>query len=81
MSVQVWSLTLLSGLRIAKSYGIGHRHGLDLVLLWLQCRLAAVAPIQPLAWEPPYALGSAPKRQKNKKEKKKNQHKIVTICR
>ena len=27
-------------------------------------RLAAVAPIQPLAWEPPDALGAALKRQK-----------------
>ena len=27
----------------------------DPKLLWLWCRLAAVAPIQPLAWEPPYA--------------------------
>ena len=27
----------------------------DLVLLWLWCRPAAVVPIRPLAWEPPYA--------------------------
>ena len=27
----------------------------DLVLLWLWCRLAAIAPIGTLAWEPPYA--------------------------
>ena len=25
----------------------------DLALLWLWCRPAAIAPIQPLAWEPP----------------------------
>ena len=31
----------------------------DPVLLWLWCRLAAVAPIRPLAWEPPYAVGAA----------------------
>ena len=36
----------------------------DLVLLWLWCRLAAVAPIRPLAWEPPYAAGMALKRKK-----------------
>ena len=30
-----------------------------LALLWLWCRLAAVAPIRPLAWEPPYAGGAA----------------------
>ena len=39
---------------------------LDLVLLWLCCRLAAVAPIQPLAWEPPHATGAALKQNKNK---------------
>ena len=51
--------------------GVGHRYGLDLVLLWLWCRPAAVAPIRPLACEPPYALGVALKRQKEKKRKKK----------
>ena len=35
----------------------------DLVLLWLWHRLAAVALIQPLAWELPYAVGAALKRQ------------------
>ena len=43
----------------------------DLVLLWLWCRPAAVAPIQPLAWELPYAVGAALKSQKKKKKKKK----------
>ena len=38
----------------------------DLTLLWLWCRLAAVAPIRPLAWEPPYALGAALKSKTNK---------------
>ena len=37
-------------------------------MLWLWCRPAAVAPIQPLAWELPYASGKALKR-KRKKEK------------
>ena len=32
---------------------------MDLALLWLWCRLAAVASIRPLAWEPPYAVGVA----------------------
>ena len=31
----------------------------DPVWLWLWCRPAATAPIRPLAWEPPYALGAA----------------------
>ena len=34
------------------------------VLLWLWCRPAAAALIRRLAWEPPYALGAALKRQK-----------------
>ena len=41
---------------------------------WLLClwrRPAAVAPIQPLAWESPYAVGAALKSQKKKKKKKK----------
>ena len=35
----------------------------DPALLWLWNRLAAAAPIRPLAWEPPYAEGVALKRQ------------------
>ena len=31
--------------RVAMSCGVDHRYGLDLVLLWLWCRLAAVSPI------------------------------------
>ena len=31
-------------------WGIGHRCGLRLALLWLWCRLTAAAPIRPLAW-------------------------------
>ena len=46
------------------SCGVGCRHGSDPVLLWLWRRLAAVAPIQPLAWEPSDATGAALKRQK-----------------
>ena len=34
----------------------------DLALLWLWCRPAAAAPIGPLAWELPYAMGRALKR-------------------
>jgi len=56
-------------------------------LLWLWRRPVATAPIQPLAWEPPYAAGVAQeiatttttkdkktkkkKKKKNKKKKKK----------
>ena len=37
-------------------------------LPWLWRRPAAAAPIQPLAWEPPYASGGALKRQKTNKK-------------
>ena len=43
----------------------------DPTLLWLWRRQAATAPIRPLAWEPPYAVGMALKTQKDKKTKKK----------
>ena len=49
------------------SYGVGHRQGLDPMLLWQGCRPAATALIQPLAWETPYAAGIALKN-KNKKQ-------------
>ena len=49
------------------SCGIGCRHGLDLVLLWLWCRPVAAALIQPLAWELPYAEGTALKKQNKQK--------------
>ena len=42
-----------------KGSGAGHRCGSDPVFLWLWHRLAAAAPIPPLAWEFPYASGSA----------------------
>ena len=38
----------------------------DLALLWLWHRLIAVAPIGPLALEPPYAVGTALKSKTNK---------------
>ena len=45
----------------------------DLALLWLWCRLAAIAPIRPPAWEPPYAKGAALKRQKKKRERERRE--------
>ena len=38
-------------------------------MLWPWCRPAAVAPIWPLAWELPYAVGAALKRKRKKKNK------------
>ena len=43
----------------------------DPVLLWLWCKLAAIALIQPLAWEFPYAASAALKKKRKKKGKKK----------
>ena len=57
------------------SCGVGHRCDLD-PLLWLWCRPAAVAPIRPLAWEPPYTAGTILKKTKqNKTKKAKKQNK------
>ena len=50
--------------------GVGSRRGSDPVLLWLWRRLEAAAPIRPLAWEPPYAMGVAQEMAKKTKEKK-----------
>ena len=64
------------------SCGGGRRHGWDLALLllrlwlWLWCRPAAVALIQPLAWEPLHATGTALK-SKKKKKKKKEEEEVV----
>ena len=55
----------------------GHRFNpwsqwvMDPAMLWLWCRSVAIAPIWPLAWEPPYAPIVALKRQKRRGEKKK----------
>ena len=63
MSVKRWvrSLALLSGLRIphcCRLQVVGRRCSSDSVLLWLWLwhGPAAVAPIQPLAWQLPYAI-------------------------
>ena len=47
---------------MAMSGGVGCRHGSDPVLL--RCRLAAVARIHPLNWEPPYATCAALRKKK-----------------
>ena len=63
---------MVKGSGVVVSCGVGCRCGSDPALLWLWCRLAAAAPIQPLAWEPPYATGAALKKQKAKRKKKLN---------
>ena len=51
------------------SCGVGHRPGSDRAWLWLWRGPVAIAPIRPLAWEPPYATGAALKDKKVKKVK------------
>ena len=46
--------------------GVGRRHGSDPVWLWHT--LVATALIQPLDWEPLYAVDAALKRQKEKEK-------------
>ena len=40
------------------------------MLLWLWRRLAATAPIGPLAWESPYAVGAAQDQEIAERQKK-----------
>ena len=56
----------------------------DLALPWLWCRHAVAAPIQPLAWELPYAAGEAStttpnplQKKKKKKERKEKKEKVL----
>ena len=56
---------------LAMSCGVGHRQGPDPTLLWFWRRPATTAPIRPLAWEAPYAVGAAQEKKKKTKKKKK----------
>ena len=53
------------------SCGVGLRCSSDLALLWLWCRLAAVASVRPLALEPPCAAGTSLLDKSQKKERRK----------
>ena len=59
--------------------GVGRRCGSDPTLLCLWCRVAATAPIGPLAWETPYAAGVALKGQKTEKKKEKKRKAEQTL--
>ena len=65
--VSPWPRSVGRGSSIAMSCGVGHRYGLDPMLLWH--RLAAAALIWSLAWELPYGTGAAPKSKKQNKTK------------
>ena len=62
-TLRLWvrSMALLSGLRIQRCCE-----------LW--CRLAATAPIRPLAWEPPCVAGAALEKAKRQKINKKRRY-------
>ena len=60
------------------SCGKGFRHGSDLAWLWLWHRLAAAAPIRPLAWESPCAAGVAQEIAKRQKKKRKKQNMYIS---
>ena len=53
------------------SYSVGHRCSSYLESLWLWHRLAAVAPIGPLAWDLSYATGMALKKRRGGRKKEK----------
>ena len=55
------------------NYGVGCRCSLDHEFLWLWYRPAAVAPIWPLAWEPPYATDVAFKKNAKQQQQKRKQ--------
>ena len=59
------------------SCGVSQRCGLDLALLWLWCRLGAIAQIRPLAWEHPYVVGVAIERKKKKKKRKERKERQI----
>ena len=61
------------------SCGVGRRHSSDPTLLWLWRRPATIAPIRPLAWEPPYAMGAALEKAKKTKKKKLNFN-YIKLC-
>ena len=53
-----------------------HRHSSDPVLLWLWHKLAAIPPIQPLAWELTYAIYVALKKKKKRERERKVGHQV-----
>ena len=68
MRTQAWSLASLSGLRVRHCCELQCRSQTcsDLACLWLWCRPAATAPVWPIAWELPCAMGASLKRPKKK---------------
>ena len=65
----VGSIPGLAQSSVALSCGVGLSLVSDLVLLCPWCRLAAIPPIPPQAWKPPYAARADLKLKKDKKRK------------
>ena len=61
------------------SCGVGHRCSSVPALLWLWCRLEAVAPIQTLAWELPNGLGVVLKKKEREREKGRENYKVMGL--
>ena len=86
MRMQVRTLALLSGLRTwhCRELWCRWQTWLGSGMVWLWHGLAAAALIGPLAWELPYAVGTALKRQKNKTkqntDKWVNTNSIFLLC-
>ena len=59
------------------SCDVGRRCSSDPELLCLWRRLAVKAPIRPLAWEPPYAAGTALEKAKRQKKGKMTIQKLA----
>ena len=80
MRLRVWSLPLFSGLTIRCFRELWCRLQMrsDPELLWLWRRPEATVPIQPLAWEPPYAEGAA--QEKGKKNQGRIRQNMLAHC-
>jgi len=82
MRLWVRSLASLNGLRIrhCSSGSTGYRFGSDLALLLrMWPRPAAAAPIQPLAWELPYATKCSPKKEKRERGQREQEFPCSTL--
>ena len=71
-----WPHSVDKGSGVAMSCGVGC--GSDPALLWLWHRQVAAVPIQHLAWEPPYSVGAALKKKKERKERKEKRNTPAT---
>ena len=64
------------------SCGVVHKHGSDIMLLWLWSRLAAAALIRPLAWEANHDISATTKETRGEQitSSKKESNCQLEIC-